>query len=319
MSQDRVSAGVAEDPIGPGSVTGVPDLPAGFGDTFRSRYVDTGRIRQHVVTGGRGPVLFLLGGWPQTWYAWRLVMPALAEHHTVVAIDPRGSGLSDKPTTGYDSRTAANDVVALADALDVTTFTLVGHDIGMWTGYALAADHPHRLERLVVVDAIIPGVSPSPPLIGNGPLNAFLWHFSFNRVDEINEQLVHGREDIYFGHQFASKAGSPDAIPASAVSHYVAMLRTPEALRASFGPYRALDEIIAQNAARREHRLRLPVLTLAGERSCGDGVETDLRLVADDVTAIVVADCGHFLPEEAPQALVSAVTEFLAPRARVES
>ena len=131
-------------PEGPGSVAGAPHLPDGFASTFTSRYVDTGDLRQHVVTGGDGPPLLLIHGWPQTWYAWRLVMPALARDFTVVVPDQRGCGLSGKPEDGYDTGTLAADLAALMDALGHRRFAVAGHDTGMWIGYALAADYPDR-------------------------------------------------------------------------------------------------------------------------------------------------------------------------------
>ena len=190
-------------PEGAGSVSGAPNLPAGFTETFTSRYVDTGELRQHVVTGGEGPPLLLVHGWPQTWYAWRLVMPGLVRHFQVVAPDQRGSGLSGKPSDGYDTAALASDLIALMDALGHQRFAAAGHDTGMWIGYALAADHPHRVDRLAVAEAAIPGVSPSPPLFASTQLNDMLWHFPFNRLAEVNEQLVKGREHVYFGFQFA--------------------------------------------------------------------------------------------------------------------
>ncbi|KND31570.1 alpha/beta fold hydrolase, partial [Streptomyces stelliscabiei] len=111
-------------------------LPDGFPDVFTSRLVEVNGLRLHAVTGGVGPALMLIGGWPQTWYAWREVMPALARRHTVVAVDSRGTGLSDKPDDGYDAGTLAADLVALMAALGHDRFDVVGHDIGTWTGYA---------------------------------------------------------------------------------------------------------------------------------------------------------------------------------------
>ena len=147
-------------PEGPGSVSGAPNLPEGFTSTFTGRYVDTGELRQHVVTGGEGPPLLLVHGWPQTWYAWRLVMPGLARDFQVVAPDQRGCGLSGKPPGGYDTATLASDLVALMDTLGHRRFAVAGHDTGMWIGYALAADHPDRVDRLTVAEAAMPGVSP---------------------------------------------------------------------------------------------------------------------------------------------------------------
>ena len=212
-------------PEGPGSVAGAPHLPEGFTGTFTSRYVDTGGLRQHVVTGGDGPPLLLVHGWPQTWYAWRLVMPALARDFAVVVPDQRGCGLSGKPEDGYDTATLAGDLVALMDALGHRRFAVAGHDTGMWIGYALAADHPGRVDRLAVAETPLPGVSPSPPLFANTHLNNALWHFAFNRLAEVNDQLVTGREEIYFGWQFATKAARP--LPDYAVRHYIGILGRP--------------------------------------------------------------------------------------------
>ena len=143
---------------GPGSVSGAPNLPGGFTDTFTSRSVNSGGLRQHAVIGGEGPPLLLVHGWPQTWYQYRLVMPALARDFEVIAVDQRGIGLSDKPHDGYDIGTLANDMVALMDSLGHERFALVGFDTGMFISYALAADHPDRLDRLVVGEAFVPGV-----------------------------------------------------------------------------------------------------------------------------------------------------------------
>src|ERR671920_1462342 len=118
-------------PEGPGSVSGAPNLPAGFTDTFTSRYVDAGGVRLHAVTGGEGPPLLLVHGWPETWYAWRLLMPRLARDFAVVAVDQRGIGLSDKPQDGYDTGTLAGDLLALMEALGHQRFAVVGHDTGM--------------------------------------------------------------------------------------------------------------------------------------------------------------------------------------------
>jgi pimeloyl-ACP methyl ester carboxylesterase len=299
-------------PEGPGSVSGAPNLPAGFAGTFTSRYVDTGDLRQHVVIGGEGPPLLLVHGWPQTWYAWRLVMPALARDFQIVAPDQRGTGLSGRPADGYDTGTLAGDLVALMDALGHQRFAMAGHDTGMWIGYALAADHPGRLDRLAVAETPIPGLSPSPPLFGNSHLNAALWHFAFNRLAGVNDQLAQGREDIYFGWQFATKAAKQ--LPDYAVRHYVDTLAaSPEALDASFAIYRALDATIAQNQQRKERRLTLPVLAIGGAHSLGEQVADTMKLGADDVQALAVPGCAHWVPEEAPEEMLAALTAFLAP------
>src|SRR5512132_2437083 len=126
-------------PEGPGSVSGAPNLPEGFADTFTSNYVNSGDLRLHAVIGGEGPPLLLIHGWPQTWYAWRMVMPTLAQDFEVIAVDMRGIGLSDKPKDGYDTGTLANDLVALMHALGHERFAVYGTDVGMPIAYALAA------------------------------------------------------------------------------------------------------------------------------------------------------------------------------------
>jgi pimeloyl-ACP methyl ester carboxylesterase len=299
-------------PEGPGSVAGAPNLPDGFVGLFASRYVDTGDLRQHVVTGGEGPPLLLVHGWPQTWYAWRLMMPALARDFAVIVPDQRGMGLSGKPPGGYDTATLAGDLVALMDALGHRRFAVAGHDTGMWIGYALAADHPDRIARLAVAETPLPGVSPSPPLFASAHLNDALWHFAFNRLAAVNDQLVTGREEVYFGWQFATKAARP--LPGYAVRHYVDTLAAdPTALHASFAIYRALDATITQNQQRQTRRLTLPVLGIGGAKSLGDQVADTMKLAADDVQTLVIPGCGHHPPEETPEEVLTALTAFLAP------
>ncbi len=299
---------------GRGSVSHAPNLPAGFTDTFSSRYVDTGDLRQHAVIGGEGPPLLLVHGWPQTWYAWRMLMPALARDFEVIAVDQRGIGLTDKPASGYDTGTIARDLVALMDALGHQRFAMYGTDTGMPIAYAVAADHPDRLDRLVVSEAPIPGVSPSPPLLLPPQLNARLWHLTFNQLPaEVNEALVRGRENVFFGAEFDASAGT-HKLPADVVRYYIDTLAAdPEALRGSFEIYRAFPEIIAQNEQRRNRRLTLPVLAIGGAESSGEGAANTMKLVADDVQGVVLPDSGHWVAEQAPEALLDVLTAFLAP------
>jgi len=300
-------------PEGPGSVTGAPNLPAGFTDTFTSRYVDTGELRLHAVTGGGGPPLLLIHGWPQTWYAWRMLMPTLARDFSVVAVDQRGIGLSDKPQDGYDTATLANDLVALMDALGHHRFALYGTDVGMPIAYALAADHPDRVDRLVVSEAPIPGVSPSPPLFLPPPLNAMLWHLAFNQLPKINEQLVTGREEIFFGAEFDASAGT-HKLPEDAVRYYIDTLAAdPDHLRGSFEFYRAIPTTTAQNEKRKTQRLTLPVLAIGGAESSGEGPGNTMKLVADNVQTMILTGSAHWVAEQAPEQLLAALTTFLAP------
>ncbi|MFE1835716.1 alpha/beta fold hydrolase [Streptomyces sviceus] len=296
----------------PFTVTDVPNLPAGFTDTFTSHTVKAGDLTLHAVVGGDGPPLLLLPGWPQFWYSWRLVMPALAEHFTVVAPDLRGMGASDKPATGYDAATLADDMAELMTALGHERFAVVGYDLGMLVGYALAASHRESVTRLAVSEAVIPGISPSPPLMSDPTTNEMLWHFAFNRLANINERMVAGREEIYFGHTFTSKTAAPGAIPQQAIDVYVDSLRDPAALHASFEYYRTLDES-AQQAQRwrDEGPLTIPVLAIGGQYSTGTMPKETMSTLATDVTGLVLPGAGHFLPEEVPQELAKALLNFL--------
>jgi pimeloyl-ACP methyl ester carboxylesterase len=301
-------------PVGPGSVAGAPQLPDGFTATFASRYVDAGGLRMHAVIGGDGPPLLLVHGWPQTWYAWRMLMPALARDFEVIAVDQRGIGLSDKPRDGYDTGTLAGDLVALMDGLGHTRFALYGTDTGMPIAYALAADRPERVDRLVVSEAPLPGIAPSPPLFLPPVLNARLWHLMFNQLPaEVNEALVRGREEIFFGAEFDASAGTKK-LPDDVVKHYVGTLASdPDALRGSFEFYRALPTIITQNEQRKSRRLTMPVLAIGGAESLGTMAADTMKLAADDVQGVVLADCGHWVAEQAPEELLAALTAFLAP------
>ncbi|MCK5750101.1 alpha/beta fold hydrolase [Marinicaulis aureus] len=297
-----------------GSVTDVPRLPDGFADTFQSYSVDTGNVRLHAVIGGSGEPLLLHIGWPQCWFAWRYLMLPLSKHYTVIAVDPRGLGISAKPADGYDVDTLANDMFGLMDALGYDRFLMAGHDIGLIVGYVMAASRPERIRRIALGEGLIVGASPSPPLIPeHRQMNDFLWHFGFNRALDINERLVEGREDLFFNYQFATKAASEEAVPKYARDFYIELMRrVPGTLKASFDHYRALDETIPQLRRHMAAKVTVPVFTFAGALACGDMVEAEFRTLADNVEALVISECGHFPPEEQPEALLAALTGFFA-------
>ena len=299
------------DPTGPGSTSQAPNLPSGFTDTFTSRYVQANGIRQHAVVGGEGPALLLVHGWPETWYAWRLLMPTLAQSHTVVAVDQRGIGLTEKPSDGYDAGTLATDLAALMDELGHHRFAVVGHDTGVVVSYALAADYADRVDRLVVAE--IPGppmVDHSPPLFVPAPVNNRLWHIPFNRAGgEIAEQLVAGREKIFYGYEFTIQGGH---LPEELVDYYVDRVSEPGALPGSFAFYREWDATMAQNGDRAATPLTMPVLAIGGEESWGPAVGGAMSGIAEDVQTVVIPGGSHWVAEEAPEEVLTALTAFLA-------
>jgi pimeloyl-ACP methyl ester carboxylesterase len=292
-----------------------PHLPPGFSKTFTSKFVNADGLRHHIVIGGDGPPLLLVHGWPQNWYQYRALMPALARDDTVIAVDQRGMGLTEKPESGYDSATLANDLVALMDALGHERFSVVGLDTGMVISYALAADHPERVARLVVGEAPLPGVTiPRPlPLFLPGPAVPQLFHLTFNRLDGLNEQLVRGREDLFFSYIFDAEATIK--LPNYAVRYYTdGFASSRVALRGSFGFYRAWDATTLQNQNRQATMLTMPVLAIGGDATSSmNPPEALMKIVANDVQGLVIPGAGHFVAEEAPDAVLAGLTKFLAP------
>jgi pimeloyl-ACP methyl ester carboxylesterase len=204
------------------------------------------------------------------------------------------------------------DLAALMDALGHQSFSVVGCDTGMDIAYALAADHRDRVDRLAVAEAPLPGISPSPPLFLPSALNEHLFHIMFNRLPTMNVELVHGREDLFFGFIFDVEAFKK--LPGAAVRIYIDDLADSLAsLSGSFGFYRALDTTTAQNIQRAQTKLTVPVLAIGGAESGGTGPGDAMMLAADNVQTVVLPGCGHFVAEEAPGEMLTALTAFLAP------
>ena len=208
-------------------------------------------------------------------------MPALAENFEVIAVDQRGMGLSDKPRNGDDSATVANDLVALMDALGHQRFAMVGCDTGLLIGYALAADHPDRVDRLALGEAPLPGVSPTPPAPPRAAQRTPVAH-PVQRTSR-GQREARQRGSFLFGQHFSNAAGKKK-LSADAVKYYVDLLAAdPEALRGSFELYRAFPVSQAQNEQRKTRRLTMPVLAIGGAESFGEQVGKTMELVADDV------------------------------------
>lgn len=301
-----------------GSVSDAPRLPDGFTDTFKSRFLQANGIRQHAVIGGDGPPLLLVHGWPENWYAWRHLMPALAKDFTVIAVDQRGIGLSDQAPGGYDTATLANDLAALMDALGHERFAVIGHDTGYIISYALAADHRDRVERLAVAE--VPGppgvedAAHTPPLFIPEPLNNRLWHIPFNRVnDDLIINMVKSNAEEFYRYEFTIQGGGWK-LPDYAIKYYVSLYnRSRDALRASFGLYRAWDVILDQNKSRKVQPLTIPVLGIGGEKSWGPAAAGGMMPAATAVQTAVIPGAGHWLAEQAPEAMLEVLSAFLAP------
>jgi pimeloyl-ACP methyl ester carboxylesterase len=268
--------------------------------------VDGQRIRCAILGDGK-PVL-LIPGWPQTWYAWRHVMTALAENgFRAIAVDPVGTGHSARPENGYDTGAAARALHQLMSELGYDRYAVAGHDVGMWVGYALASDYPQAVERIALTEAVIPGLAPAPPIFVPPSDNIFLWHFMFNQVLDLPEFLTSGREKEYLSFMFDKWSHRRDRVAAET---YAAAYATPGGLRAGFAYYRAIPETIRQNLERAKRPLLMPVLAIGAEHATANAPIETLRPHAKDLRGDIIADCGHFAMEECPDEFNAQVIPF---------
>jgi pimeloyl-ACP methyl ester carboxylesterase len=282
--------------------------------TFSHRMATVNGIQLHYVIGGKGDPIVLLHGWPQTWYAWHKVMPALARNYTVIAPDLRGLGDSSKPVTGYDGNTTAEDIYQLLTQLNLDgKIYLVGHDVGAQTAYSYTAIHPNNVSKLVIMDYIFPGFYP-PRLEG-----VCCWWFSFHQTRDIPELLTAGNEREYLSWHYRGLAYNPEAITEADIDKYVSSYSAPGGMRAGFEYYRAFPINEEQNKALSETKLEIPVLALGGDiypalggDAPGNFALESTQALATNVTGITVPLSGHYMPEEQPQFVVEQLTKFFS-------
>ncbi|MBR7832115.1 alpha/beta hydrolase [Actinospica durhamensis] len=292
----------------------VRDLPLRDLAGFVHRWVDADGVRLHAVEGGRidGPAVVLLAGFPQTWWAWRKVMPSLAERFHVIAIDLPGQGHSERPERGYDTHTVAAYVHAAVRALGVSDYWLAAHDVGAWVAFSLALDFEDRLHGVALLDAGIPGIT-LPEAIPTDPARAWkTWHFAFHLVPELPETLLAGREREYVGWFLRMKALSPDAFDDAEVDHYAAAVAQDGGLRACLAYYRdAAESARANHEALERRRLTVPVLGISSSHGSIPDMAASISPWAENVTGVIVPDAGHFIPDEQPEAVAAALTAFI--------
>ena len=281
-------------------------LPQGFRDVF----VAVGSQRIHFVIGGSGKPLLLLHGFPTTWYEWSGVMPQLAGNYTVIAADLPGSGDSDAPACCYDKKTMANEFYIALQRLGYPKISIVGHDIGGMVAYAYAAQHPEAVDRLAIMDVPLP--SPTffalPALTPDGDTS--YWHFGFLNVERLPEQLITDRERVFVNYFIRHLAADPTAFPKRNISIYAKYLALPGRKHGSFGWYRAFRQDIQDNAQLSKNKLTIPVLGVGGDHTAGAMEAEGLTPFFENVTPAVIANSGHWIPEEQPDALISVIRSF---------
>jgi len=289
------------------AVTAVTPAPAQTPIAIDSRFAEVGGTRLHYLIAGKGEPVLLLHGYAQNSHMWRPLIAELAKTHSVIAPDLRGFGESAKPQGGYDKKTMAQDIRALAVSLGHRRVGVVGHDIGLMVAYAYAAQYPAEVDRIALMDAFLPGVGDW--------ANVFLfgdkWHFHFYGKTPL--ALVDGREHIYFEHFWNDFAADPaHSVSEADRQFYTAAYAQPDAMRAGFEVFRAFEQDARDFAGFAKTRLTMPMLVLTGEKASGEFLITQGRLVDDHVEGVVIKGSGHWLMDEAPDQVIPKLVSFLS-------
>ena len=273
---------------------------------IQDRFANVNGVRLHYLIAGKGDPVILMHGYAETSRMWRPLIAELAKTRTVVAPDLRGFGQSSKPDGGYDKKTMAQDVHALAMSLGYRRETIVGHDIGLMVAYAYAAQYPAEVDRIVLMDAFLPGVGDWKSVW----LLRDLWHFHF--YGETPLKLVAGRERIYFEHFWNDFAADPKhSVPEADRRFYAAAYAQPGGMRAGFEVFRAFEQDAKDFAQFEQTKLTMPMLVLAGEKASGNFLIEQARLVDTDVDGVVIKGSGHWLMEEAPGQVIPQLVAFI--------
>ena len=284
---------------------------------FSHRFATVDGVRLHYVDGGLsdGDVVVLLAGFPESWFAWRKVMPLLSANRRVIAIDLPGQGDSDHPDEGYDTKSLAERVHGLVQALGIRSYDLAGHDVGAWVAFPYAAMFHDEVRRLALLDAGIPGIT-LPSALPLSPDRAWrVWHFAFHLIPDLPEALISGRERVYLDWFLRRKAADPDTFSESVIDEYLRVFLKAGGLRAGLAYYRSAAMSAAQNQELFSGRpLQMPVLALAADQGSIADMATPLRPHALNVQGAAISNCGHFLPEEQPGAVADELLRFFDAR-----
>jgi len=275
-------------------------------NTIASRTATVEGVKLHYLTAGHGPAVILLHGYAQTSRMWRPIIPLLAEKFTVIAPDLPGIGDSDIPADGLDMKTAAIRIHALVKSLGIEKSRVVGHDIGLMVAYGYAAQFPAETEKLVVMDAFLPGVEGWEPVFNNPDM----WHFRFHGPTP--EALVRGRERTYFEYFWNDLAADKThSLPEADRVAYAAAYARPGRMRAGWAYFAAWPQTAKDFAQLSQTKLNMPVLSIAGEKASAAVLGQQMKVVATDATEVVLKDTGHWVMEERPKETTDALLKFL--------
>ncbi|HWZ58980.1 MAG TPA: alpha/beta hydrolase [Gemmatimonadaceae bacterium] len=282
-----------------------------FPTDFTTRDITTNGATIHVRVGGHGPAVVLLHGFGDTGDMWAPLAAVLERDHLVIVPDLRGMGLSSHPAEGYHKRIQATDIAGIMDTLGVDHAAFVAHDIGNMVAFAFATGYPHRMTRLVLMDAPIPGVANWDELSHDPKA----WHFYFYGPDE--ERLVAGRERIFLDRFYDELSAHPEKIDEKTREHYAALYARPGAMHSALSQFHAFPQDAIDNKASLAHgKLSTPVLAIGGSASYGTVMATIASAAFTTVDGRVIANAGHWLMEEQPAAVIAVVVPFVAEAAK---
>jgi pimeloyl-ACP methyl ester carboxylesterase len=271
-----------------------------------SRSANIGGEKIHYTAGGSGPAVVLLHGFAETSRMWTPILSTLAEKFTVIAADLPGIGESSIRRDGIDMKRAAIQIHGLVRSMGIERARVVGHDIGLMVAYAYAALFRSETEKLAVMDAFLPGVQ-GWESIYNSP---DYWHFRFNGPTA--EALVKGREKIYFAYFWDGLAADKKrSLPAADRKAYIAAYSRPGRMRASWEYFVSWGQAAKDFAEMSRIKLTMPVLSIGGDKSLGEALAAQMKLVADNVTVAMVKNSGHWILEEQPKQTTDALLRFL--------
>lgn len=283
---------------------------------FKNAFATVNGVKLHYVVGGQGEPLILLPGWPETWWSYHKMMPELAKKYKVIAVDLRGMGTSDKPSSGYDKKTMAKDIYELVHQLGYQKANIAGHDIGSHVAFSYAANHPDGTANLIMLDVPHPdqGLMSIPILPAKGTfgdkldeMHPYLWWFAFHQVKGLPEKILEGRVHLEQEWFFKYLLLDESAINTFDRAVYANAYDSPDAIRAGNAWYQEFPQDILDDAT--YTKLQMPVLALGGPgfywmKAVLENKTTNLKIYR-------VEGSGHFIPEEKPEATVKYITDFL--------
>lgn len=282
-------------------------------DGFTRNFLTVDGVRIHYVSGGLqdGPTIMLFAGFPQSWYAWRKILPVLGKKYRIIAPDLPGQGDSDRPLAGCDTLTIARLMRQFTAKLGVEKHYLAAHDIGAWVAFPYAASYRDVVLGFAILDTGIPGISLPDTLPWTPEVAWRTWHVAFHNLEDLPETLIKDREDIYLRWFLQRKAASPAYFSEEDFAEYLRVFRN-NGLKGGLAYYRAISTSAEQNRKLASvGKLEMPVLAIRADQGSMPDLVAQLQEIATDVSGTAIEQCGHYLAEEQPTALAEALMRFL--------